>query len=151
MSICTPEVARKNKTKQKTDSVPNKYTTASRWEIRNISIFITATWKTLECLHPVQQATQRQLAWGQISIIRWPDREVKKKKSDLVTEWESPLHNYNTDQVGSGGQWLHLGAVRNYPISTWLACINTNLEFSQSKSERLEFCSILNWEWIIEW
>lgn len=55
-----------------------KDTAVFRWEIRNISIFITATWKTLECLHPLQQATQRKLAWGQISVVRWPKKERER-------------------------------------------------------------------------
>lgn len=53
-----------------------QYTAGFRWEIRNISIFITATWKTLECLQPLQQATQRKLAWGQISFVQWPKKRV---------------------------------------------------------------------------
>lgn len=56
-----------------------KDTAGFRWEIRNISIFITATWKTLECPHSLQQATQRKLAWGQISIVWWPERESERK------------------------------------------------------------------------
>lgn len=65
--------------KKKEENVWKKKDTAVfRWEIRNISIFITATWKTLECLHPLQQATQRKLAWGQISVVRWPKKERER-------------------------------------------------------------------------
>lgn len=47
------------------------------------------------------------------SIGQAIEREIEMKtKSDLVTEWESPLHNYNTDQVGSRGQSLRLGPIR---------------------------------------
>lgn len=48
------------------------------------------------------------------SIGQAIEREIEMKtKRDLVTEWESPLHNYNTDQVANGGQSLCFGPIRN--------------------------------------
>lgn len=88
-----------------------KDTAGFRWEIRNISIFITATWKTLECLHPLQRATRRKLAWGQISICTVAQRkrekeEDKEKYRAESLKWEPLMYIYNADLVGN--EWKQM-------------------------------------------
>lgn len=104
---CCAHVCLRDKRKKNERMCEKKDTAGFRWEIRNISIFITATWKTLECLHPLQQATQRKLAWGQISTVRWPKKERERKRErdrDQSLKWESLMNIYNTDLVGNEGQ-----------------------------------------------
>lgn len=129
------------------NSVWKKDTTASKWEIRNISIFITATWKTLDCLHPVQQVTQRQLAWGQISIVRCPDPEKNREtKTKWAGHWVKVTIAHLQYWPGGVAEENDCAKVESETahLRTLLACTNTNLGFPQSKSQRLEFCSCAN-------
>lgn len=86
-----------------------RHAAVSRWEIRNISIFITATWKTVEWLHPLQWATQRnRLAWGRLWCGERETEEERKteRENERQRERENQLrlaHEYL--DYRPGGRW----------------------------------------------
>lgn len=94
---------------QKKNSVKERDTEGFRWEIRNISIFITATWKTSECQHPLQQATQKKLAWELTIIIGGQGKKKKterriKRESELKTLNGNVMNIKNTNLQGNGNK-----------------------------------------------